>query len=221
MSGLVDTVMGHLGSDQINAIASQLGTDPDSARNAIEHALPLIVGGMAHSASTPEGAGALHSALADHAGSSISDVLGSVLGSNGAAGGGGLGGMLGSLLGGGSAGAGSGIGGAILGHVFGGNLNAANQCLGQTTGLGTAGAGQLLAILAPIVMSVLANQSQQQGLSPGGLGNVLGQQSQQIQQQGGIAGGLLSAVLGHSGGQLDLSSLIQGAGGLLNAFGKR
>ncbi len=71
-------------------------------------------------------------------------------------------------------------------------------------------------------MSVLANQSQQQGLSPGGLGNVLGQQSQQIQQQGGIAGGLLSAVLGHSGGgKLDLSSLIQGAGGLLNALGKR
>ncbi|HEY8009649.1 MAG TPA: DUF937 domain-containing protein [Rudaea sp.] len=221
MSGLVDTVMGHLGSDQINAIASQLGTDPDSARNAIEHALPLIVGGMAHSASTPDGAGALHSALSDHAGSSISDVLGSVLGSGGAAGGGGLGGMLGGLLGGGSAGAGSGIGGAILGHVFGGNLNAANQGLGQTTGLGTAGAGQLLAILAPIVMSVLANQSQQQGLSPGGLGNVLGQQSQQIQQQGGLAGGLLSAVLGHSGGQLDLSSLIQGAGGLLNAFSKR
>ncbi|MGH8121892.1 MAG: DUF937 domain-containing protein [Rudaea sp.] len=216
MSGLVDTVMGNLGSDQINAIASKLGTDPDSARNAIEHALPLIVGGMANTASTPDGAGALHSALANHAGTNISDVLGSVPG------GGATGGGLGGLLGGGAAGGGAaGMGGAILGHIFGGNASAANQGLGQTTGLGTAGAGQLLAILAPIMMSVLANQAQQQGLSPGGLGTVLGQQSQQIQQQGGIAGGLLSAVLGHSGGQLDLSSLIQGAGGLLNAFGKR
>ena len=221
MSDLIDTVMSHLGDSQINAIANQLGTDPASARNAIEHALPLIVGGMANSASTPEGAGALHSALASHAGS-ISDVLGSVLGGGtGAPGGGGLGGMLGSVLGGGGAGTGSGIGGAILGHIFGASAGAANQGLGQTTGLGTQNAGQLLAILAPIVMSVLANQSQQQGLSPGGLGSVLGQQGQQIQQQGGIAGGLLNAVLGHSGGNLDLSSLIQGAGGLLNAFNHR
>lgn len=223
MSGLIDNIMSHLGDSQINAIASQLGTDPASARNAIEHALPLIVGGMAQNASTPDGAGALHSALAnDHAGTNISDVLGSVLGS-GTSGGGGLGGMLGSIFGGGSAGgANSGIGGAILGHIFGANTSAANQGLGQITGLGTQNAGQLLAILAPIVMSVLANMSQKQGLSPGGLGSVLGQQSQQIQQQGGLTGGLINAVLNHSGGgQLDLSQLIQGAGGLLNALGRR
>ena len=235
MNSLVDSVMNHLGDAQIAQIAQQLGTDPDSARNAIEHALPLIVGGMAQQASTPAGADSLHNALADHAGNSVSDILGGLLG--GGAGGGGLGGMLGSVLGGGGAGPGgmggagsagmggglmSGIGGAILGHIFGNNANAANQGLGQATGLGTQNAGQLLAILAPIVMAVLAKHTQQQGLSPGGLGSVLGQQGQQIQQQGGLAGGLLNAVLGHNGGgNFDLSSVLAGAGGLLNTLGRR
>jgi hypothetical protein len=194
MSNLVDTVLAHLGDPQIAQIAARLGTTPDQARDAIGHALPLIVGGMAQNASTPQGADALHNALGDHAGQDISAILGSMLG-----------------------GGGSGIGGAILGHIFGGNQGAANQGLGHVTGLGEQGAGQLMAILAPIVMSILANHTLAQGLGPGGLGGMLGQQSQQMQQQGGLVGGLLNAVLGHSGGNLDLSGL----GSLLSGFARR
>jgi hypothetical protein len=199
MSNLVDTVLAHLDDPQIAQIAAQLGTSPDQARVAIEHAVPLIVGGMAQSASTPDGAGALHTALGDHAGQSISDVLAGVLGS----------------------GAASGIGGGILGHIFGANQNAANQGLGQATGLGQQNAGQLMAILAPIVMAALANHVQRGGIDSGALGGMLGQQSQQIQQGGGLMGGLLNAVLGHGGGNLDLSSLLQGAGGLLGSMNRR
>ncbi len=201
MSGLVDTVMANLGTDQVAAIAARLGTDPAQVQNAIEHALPLIVGGMAQNASTAQGAGALHDALGEHAGFNIQDVLSGMLS--------------------GTPGGGGGVGGAILGHIFGGNQAAANQGLGQVSGLGQQNAGQLMAILAPIVMSALANHAQGQGLSPGGLGGMLAQESQQIQQQGGMAGGLLSAVLGHSGGNLDLSHLLQGAGGMLSAFTRR
>ncbi len=198
MGSLVDSVMSNLSEAQIAAIATKLGTDPEQARNAIEHALPLIVGGMAQNASTAQGANALNNALSEHAGFNVSDVLSGVLN--------------------GSGNSTSGIGGAILGHIFGGNQTAANQGLGQTTGLGQQNAGQLMAILAPIVMSALANHAQGQNLSPGGLGGMLGQESQQIQQQGGLVGGLLSAVLSHAGGHLDLSHLLQGAGGLLGAF---
>ncbi len=198
MSSLVDTVLAHIGDPQIAQIAAQLGTDPQQARAAIEHAVPLIVGGMAQSASTPDGAGALHSALGDHAGQSISDVLASVLGGGAAAG----------------------IGGGILGHIFGANHDAANQGLGQATGLGQQNAGQLMAILAPIVMAALANHVQSGGIDPGALGGMLGQQAQQIQQGGGLMGGLLNAVLGHSGGNLDLSGLLQGAGGLLGSVSR-
>lgn len=203
MGGLVDNVMANLSEAQIAAIATKLGTDPEQARNAIEHALPLIVGGMAQNASTAQGANALNNALSEHAGFNVSDVLSGVLSGSGNS-------TSGSSV--------SSIGGAILGHIFGGNQTAANQGLGQTTGLGQQNAGQLMAILAPIVMSALANHAQGQNLSPGGLGGMLGQESQQIQQQGGLVGGLLSAVLSHGGGHLDLSHLLQGAGGLLGAF---
>src|SRR5947209_7510691 len=104
MSTLVDSILSHLGDDQIGSIAARLGTDPAQARNAIEHAIPLIVGGMAQNASTPQGAGALHDALGAHAGLDVSSVLGNILGSSGSAGG---------MFGGNSTG--SGIGGAILG----------------------------------------------------------------------------------------------------------
>jgi hypothetical protein len=244
MSGLIDQIAGHLGPDQIDAIARQLGTDPQTAQAAIDQALPLIVGGMAKNASTPDGAGALHSALQDHAGTDISEVLGSVLGGAGGGGGaGGLGGLLGGLLGGGQQGGGGlgsvlgsvlgggaqqqggfnpGIGGAILGHIFGNRTDVANQGLGQTTGLGTQNAGQLMAILAPIVMSVVANMSKNQGLSPGGLGSVLGQQAQATTQQGGLAGGLLNSVLDHNGdGKIDLSEMMAAAGGVMNAMNRR
>ena len=201
MSALVDSILASLGDDQVAAIAGRLGTDPAQARNAIENAIPLIVGGMARNASSAQGAGALHDALGAHAGFDISSVLGNVLGGSG--------------LGGGNA---SGIGGAILGHIFGANRSAADQGLGQVTGLGQQNAGQLMAILAPIVMAYLANHVQNQGLDSSGLGGLLGQQSQQLQQRGGVVGGLLNAVLNHGGGNLDLSHLVGGAGGLLGAF---
>jgi len=196
MSSMVDTVLSHLGDPQIAQIAAQLGTTPDQARDAISHAVPLIVGGMAQNASTQAGADALHNALGAHAGQDISSVLGGLL----------------------DGGAASGIGGSILGHIFGSNQGAANQGLGQVTGMGQQNAGQLMALLARIVMAALANHVQQGGISSGALGGMLGQQSQQIQQQGGLAGGLLNAVLSHNGGNLDLSQMLQGAGGLLNAF---
>ena len=197
MSGVVDTVLSHLDDTQVGAIAAQLGVDPAQARTAIQNAVPLIVGHLAQNASTQQGADALNNALGEHAGFHIPDVLNGILSGSG----------------------GQGIGGAILGHIFGNNQAAANQGLGQATGLGQQNSAQLMAILAPIVMAALANHMQSQG---GGLGNVLGQEAQQIQQRGGLAGGLLSAVLNHGntggGGNIDLSQML---GGMLGSFGRR
>lgn len=194
MTNLANEVMGQLDSSQIEAIASQLGVDPAQAENAIQQAMPLLVGGLARNAATPEGAGALHSALGDHAGSDIGSLLGGMLGGGG-----------GSGLGGGM---------AILGHIFGARQDQASQGLGQASGLGSANASQLLAILAPIVMSVLGNLSQRQGMSASGLGGLLGQEHQRMTQGG--AGGLLGAVFDQDGdGQLGLSDLMKIGQGML------
>jgi hypothetical protein len=211
MNSVIDTVMAHLDEPQVEQIAGQLGTSPDQARLAIEHALPLMVGGMAQNASTPQGAQELHNALGDHAGQSLTDVLSSVLGGGAAPG---IGGTPASGMGDAPA---SGLGGGILSHIFGDKQSAANQGLGHVTGLGQNGAGALMAMLAPMIMAALANHVQRGGMNSGQLGGMLGQHSQDIQQQGGVMGGLLSAVLGSGGGNLDLSSLMRSAGSMFGS----
>jgi hypothetical protein len=196
MSNLANEVLGQLDASQIDAIASQLGVDPAQAEGAIQQAMPLLLGGLARNASTPDGAGALHAALGDHGGTDIGGLLGGMLG-----GGGGTSGGLDNGM-------------AILGHIFGARQDQASQGLGQASGLGSANASQLLAMLAPIVMSVLANRSQSQGMSASSLGGLLGQEHQQMSQ--GSAGGLLGAVFDQDGdGQFGLSDLMKIGQGML------
>ncbi|HOX70589.1 MAG: DUF937 domain-containing protein [Dokdonella sp.] len=223
MSDLTSSVFAQLDQSHIESIAQQLGIDPSQASDAVQQALPLLMGGLARNATSPQGAAALHSALErDHSGIDIGGLLGSVLGGGGASsGGGGLGDVLGSVLGGGSAGqSGSGIGGAILGHIFGGRRDQAAQGLGQTSGLGGAGASQLLAMLAPMVMAALGNMTRKQGLDANALSGVLGQEQHRLQQSG--VGGLLSGVLDSDGdGQVSMGEMLQAGAGLLGGFGKR
>lgn len=233
MSGLVDAVMAEIGDNEIDAIAQQFGMDPQQAQAAIEQTVPLMVGAMARNASTPDGANALHTALGDHVGTDLGGLLGGLLGGGGGNAGSGLG-SLGSLAEAVLGGMGSspppaprgggvdtgigGIGGAILGHVFGNRRGQAEQGLGQTTGLGGANAGQLMAMLAPIVMAVLARMNQQKQLDPGGLSDMLGRDTQRTREAGGIGGGLLGAVLDRDGdGDVDLSDLLNVGGSVIAA----
>jgi hypothetical protein len=192
MSDLTQAVMSHLDQAHIDAIAAQLGVDPAQAESAIQQAMPLLVGGIAQQASSDPNA--VHSMLGQHAGNDIGAMLGGLLG-----GGGGL--------------------PSILGNVFGGRQNQAAQGLGQASGLGTGNAAQLLALLAPIVMSVIGSMSQRQGLDPGALGNVLGAEHQRIAQ--GNAGGLLGSVFDQDGdGRFGVSDVLKIGEGLLGGRGR-
>ena len=204
-ASLTDELLSQLQGAPLQQIASQLGTNPSQAQSAVAAALPMLLGALGRNAAQPQGAADLFGALQrDHVGR--------------AAGGGGLGDLLGSVLGG--MGGGGGAGGAadgasILGHIFGGNQHRAEAGLGQATGLG-ANAGQLLQILAPIVMAFLAQRTQAGGMDAGGLGAVLGREHAQVRQQGGVGGDLLGSLLDQDGdGQVGLGDLIKIGGGLL------
>ena len=203
-ASLTDELLSQLQGAPLQQIADQLGTNPSQAQSAVSAALPMLLGALGRNAAQPQGAADLFGALQrDHVGR--------------AAGGGGLGDLLGSVLGGmGGGGVGASADGAsILGHIFGGNQQRAEAGLGQATGLG-ANAGQLLQILAPIVMAFLAQRAQAGGMDAGSLGAVLGREHAQVRQQGGVGGDLLGSLLDQDGdGQVGLGDLLKIGGGLM------
>lgn len=217
---LVDELLQQLQGAPTGQIAQQLGTDPNTAASAIAAALPMIMGALGNNAQQPGGAGALFNALQrDHAGAGAMDLgsmLGGLLGGGPSAGAGGLGGLLGSVLGGGAPASRQMDGGGILGHIFGGAQPRAEAGLGQATGMRGDQASKLLKILAPIVMAYLAKQVMSRNMDAGGLGSALGQERSRVQSQGGLGGGLLTAVLDQDGdGKLDIGDLLKLGGGLL------
>lgn len=199
MSSLTDDIFTQLSGGAMQQISQQLGTGQAQTAGAIAAALPVILGAMGRNASQPEGADALFGALGrDHNG------------------GGGLGDILGAVLGGQQSRQTDGLG--QLGHIFGGQLPRAEAGLGQATGLGNDKAQMLMKILAPIVMAYLAKRmfGGGQGASPQALGDILGQERQQAQQQGGIGGGLLGAIFDQDGdGQLGLGDLLKAGMGAM------
>ncbi|MBO9715328.1 MAG: DUF937 domain-containing protein, partial [Pseudoxanthomonas sp.] len=182
----------------LQQMSRQLGTDPAQTGNAVAAALPLLLGALGRNTAQPQGAEALFGALQrDHGGGMD------------------IGSVLGAVLGGGASRQTDGAG--ILGHILGGSQPRAAQGLGQATGLGSGQAMQLLAMLAPIVMSFLANRSARQGLDAGSLGQMLGQEHSQVRQQAG--GGVLDRLLDQDGdGDLDAGDLLNLGMGL---FGGR
>lgn len=199
---LTDELLSQLQGAPLQQVSQQLGLDSRQAAGAVSAALPLLLGALGKNAARPQGAEALFGALQDnHSGLDI-------------------GGVLGAVLGGGSSPATNGAG--ILGHIFGGNQGRAEAGLAQATGLGGERAGQLLRILAPVVMAYLAQRlSAADQVDAGGLGRLLGEERQQVVQQGGVAGGLLGSLLDQDGdGQLGVSDLIRLGSGLLGS-GKR
>lgn len=214
MSNVVDSILASLGPQQLGAIAQQLGASPEQARRGVEAALPLIVGQLSRNAATPDGADALARAVQrDHAaGPGLGDLLGGLLGGLGGAGGGAGNGALAD-------------GAAILGHVFGGKQARVNDGVSQVSGLGGAQVAQLLALLAPLVMRALGQQTQAQaqGRGAGGIdfGDLLGRAAGGS-GGGGSGGGLLGALLDRDGdGDVDLSDLAKSGDLLGGLFGKR
>lgn len=199
---LTDELFSELSGAPMQQLGQQLGVGQTQMAGAIAAALPMLMGALGRNASQPQGAEALFGALErDHAGA------------------GGLGDILGAVLGGQQSRQTDGLG--QLGHIFGGRQQQAVGGLGVATGLGGDKAQMLMKLLAPMVMAFLAKRMlggspQAAGSSPRALGDILGQESRQVQQQGGLGGGLLGAIFDRDGdGQLGLGDLIRiGAGAM-------
>ncbi len=186
MFSLQDLLGQQQGSEAVDQISQNVGAEPSSVNTAIQAALPMILGGLANNAASPQGAESLNTALEQDHDGSILDNLG------------GLGGM---IFGGGQeaqAPPRQADAGGILGHILGGNQAPVVQEASNQSGLGSGQVAQILMMLAPIVMGYLGQQKQQQGVGADGLGGLLG----------GLLGGQQAAAAPQSSGNamLDMAS---------------
>jgi hypothetical protein len=172
----LDALLGQaLGPNTIGQLSQALGESRGTTQNAVQAAVPVLLGALAGNTRSGGGAASLLSALdRDHDGSILDD----------------LGGLLGGA-GGGSALAGQGA--SILGHILGNKQAPVATGISQASGMSADKVMQLLAMLAPIVMGVLG-RAKQGGALPGGgdLGSVLAGAAQSM--GGGNAGGLLGGL---------------------------
>ena len=195
MSSLTDMLLGQLSEGGISQISQQIGADESSTGSALSMVMPLLVSALANNSAKPEGAQALHQALAnDHDGSILGDLSG-FLGNPQAANGAG-----------------------ILGHVLGNQQPAVAQGIAQNSGLNSNQIGQLLQIAAPLIMGSLGQQQQSQGLNPSGLAALLGTQQQAAQQSNPDMMNMLNMLLDQD---RDGSALDDILGFLGRLFGKR
>lgn len=186
-----------IGSGTLSQISGALGTDDNTARNAMQTALPVLVGAAARQASTPEGAGTLMGMLDNNRDGNVLDDLAGFLGQPQAA---------------------SAVGNPMLDLLFGGQRSQVETGLSNSTGLNTGQIGSLLMMLAPIVLGFLGKMKQEQGLDIGGLAGLLGQQTQQMEQGGLPIMGVLSGLMDQNKDGNPMDDLARMAGSF---FGNR
>ncbi|MEM7130185.1 MAG: DUF937 domain-containing protein [Chloroflexota bacterium] len=167
MSFITDMIMQQVGDGAAGKIAEQLGVSESVAKTAISAGLPMLMGALGRNASDPSGAEALSGALQkDHDGSILNDLMGAL-------------GDSGQLD----------AGSAILKHVLGNKQGNAQQAIGQAAGMDAGQAGDLLSMLAPIVLGQLGKTQQEQGLDASGLADILqGERKNADEQLGGMMG---------------------------------
>jgi hypothetical protein len=191
---LLEMLQQRLGSQAVDQISRKLGADPGTTGNAIDAALPLLLSALARNATQGNQAQAIDQAVSqDHDGGILDDI----------------GGYLNR--------ADSGPGEGILRHVLGGKQQTVQTGLSQATGLDAGKAGQLLTMLAPLVMGAIGKAKRENQLDSGGLSTLLTGEHEQLKQS---APGVMGA-LGRFLDQNNDGSVMDDVGGMLGkAFGR-
>lgn len=213
---VLDQIRRQLDDRAIEGLARQIGAPREGTERAVGAALPTLLGGLARNAGrSSDGARSLADALDRDHDPSLLDQLGGMLGgglgagglvgsmlggSGGSGSGGGLGDLVGSMLGGGSAKPKALDAGGILGHVLGDRRGSVEAGLGRSSGLRGEQVAQLLALLAPMVMSALAKVKSERRLDASGLAEVLGREQREIEHRApGVQSGGLGSLLDRDG----------------------
>lgn len=194
MASLLETLQGQIGEGEIRKLSRALGSDEERVQGAVAGALPMLVSALARNAEDPRQAKSLTRALErDHDGSVLDRV--------------------GDFLGRGDTGDGSGI----LGHVLGERRPAAQRGLAQVSGLDEGKAGDLMALLAPVVMGALGKIQRQRSMAAGDVSDLLGREREALRSRGG-GQDLLTSILDADGDGQVMDDALEAGMGLLGSF---
>ena len=182
-----------LSGDGVGAISKRSRVKSADVAKVLSEGIPSMISGMMNNASTDAGAKSLSAALSDHSKDSTDDIAAFLKGAD--------------LK----------DGKKILSHVFGEDQAATVAGISKASGVSKGKATNILAMVAPLLLSLLGTQqqTQQSGFSLGGLlGGLLGGGQQSGGSAlGGLGAGLLGSLLG--GGQQEEKPK---EGGILDAL---
>ena len=173
MANLMDLIKGQLTDTVMDKISGKLGADRQQTDVATDNILATLIEGLAKNTADKSGAEGLANALEkDHDGSLLDNLHDLIDGKAEQA----------------NPRAANGAG--ILKHILGGNQSSMVDVISGLSGLGAGKTGNLMTMLAPVVLQMLGKQKRQQNLDTGGLANILsGTLNQTRTTQVGASGG--------------------------------
>lgn len=167
----------------MSAIGKRVKLKQSDIAKVLSSGIPSMLAGMQNNASSEDGAASLSRALADHSKDDTADVTAFLKGAD------------------------LEDGKKILGHIFGDKKDETIQSISEAAGVTKGKATSILAMVAPLLLSMLGNQQQSQQQNSGFsllgmLGGLLGGGQQ---QSTGLLGSLLGGAASNqsSGGLLD------------------
>ncbi|MDD3520951.1 MAG: DUF937 domain-containing protein [Actinomycetota bacterium] len=159
MTSMIESVLGMLTGDILGNVSKQIGMPEEKTQQVLPDVIALITSALAKNSSNKRGAQALSKALAkDHDGSLLNNIID----------------YIGNYM--------NGDGDGILKHVLGGNRTAAESVISKKTGIDTGTIGNLLTMVAPLIMGILGKTQKQQGFDFGGLADILKSEQKQAKE---------------------------------------
>ena len=157
MSNLLDLLQGQLSDNLVGQLSNQLGgADRQQTATAAQGVMSTLVSALAKNAMDPQKAPGLANALdTDHDGGILENLSG----------------LLGGNVPPQQARAANGAG--IIKHLLGPQQSGAVDMISKMSGLDSGKTGNLMTMLAPVVMGMLGQQKKQQGLDIGGIAGLL------------------------------------------------
>ena len=159
MDSVLELLVSQLTDNAVEQIGKQVGVNPQQAQQAVGMALPLLIGALSRNTSSSDGAASLAGALKrDHDGSILANLVEAV-------------GRPETVQ----------DGSAILGHVLGDRRENVVNRVSRGSKMDANQVGQILAILAPIVLGALGKTQRTRNLDEQGLSALLQQERKTVE----------------------------------------